>query len=453
MPSHDQNNCTCDGCRRIRDLDRAAVAAGEPVEDTNDWGLDDWMLDEQDQAQEPSGPSLSSNLQNAARAVGGFSAAAEALVAASRATPRPHVLEIVEAAETCTICGSVSEPFAIEDRLVCEPCYRNEIRRLYHCLDCQGNLSPGECYDFEAHRYCRGCIRHYQDFCNCGHTAPLNSMQRDGRGRAMCRGCYRPEWKPGEWKPERNSYNRVPRGFTYGIELETSQSENYIDLEGQTSWGCVPEASTSGREFVSPVLRGDAGLIELENFVEKWGEDWSVDNYCGTHIHIGLHKFSMDQKRRIAYAYHCAWSFIAEMIGPQRSQNSMCGAPQWTLADLMMAGDIEDFAEARDRFEFVNWRSLLKYGTIEIRCLKGTLDYMLISAWVQWHCKFVKKVASMSMGKLQKAMSTDVNAFCKQIDPEIGEELHQRMGVRRMNQLDLAAAVPARFRANRVRRG
>lgn len=455
MPHQNPRICDCDGCRRIRDLDAAASAAG-PVDSPDDWGLDDWMLDENDA---PRAVAVApSSLSNAERAVRDFSNAARVIADASLRNPtRPDVLQIVEAAERCSDCGIVAEPYAIEDRLVCEGCYGVAVRRLYTCYGCQNHLAPGDVYDFipegdeDSHRYCRDCIRSLQDYCNgCGQIAPRNSMRRDSRSRCMCRGCYRPEWKPGEWKPERNSYNLVPRGFTYGVELETSSSENYADLEGKTSWGCVPEASTSGREFVSPILKGDAGLTELTNFIAKWGDDWEVDNYCGTHIHIGLHKFSLDQKRRIAYAYHCAWGFIAEMIGPQRSQNSMCGAPQWTLADLMMAGDIEDFAEARDRFEFVNWRSLLKYGTIEIRCLKGTLSVELISAWIQWHCKFIKKVASMSMGKLQKQLAENANNFCQQIDPAVVENLNSRMGVRRANPMDLAAAVPSRFRLNRT---
>ena len=447
----------------MRSLDEQASAAGEPVDD---WGFEDWMVDEnvsptpapQTAPQVAPSPYRS---ESAVAAVRDFGNAARNVVAAQAAgrPARVDVLHIVECAETCTICGTVSEPFGIEDRLVCEPCYRAEIRRLYCCTQCGNNLSPGDHFDFTPegqqtpNRYCRNCIRSHQDYCQgCGGIGPLNSMRRDTRQRATCRSCYRPEWKPTEWKPERNSYHKVPRGFTYGIELETSSSENYADLEGNTSWGCVPEASTSGREFVSPVLRGDAGLTELANFVEKWGEEWEVDNYCGTHIHIGLHKFSLDQKRRIAYAYHCAWGFIGQMIGPQRSQNSMCGGPQWTLADLMMAGDIEDFAEARDRFEFVNWRSLLKYGTIEIRCLKGTLSVELISAWIQWHCKFIKKVAGMSMGKLQRQMSENATRFCTDVAPDLVDDLNDRMGVRRANPIDLAAAVPSRFRLNRNRR-
>ena len=460
MPNRNHRNCDCDGCRRIAALDEAASQAGDAAGAWDDWGLDDWMLDENDQP-EPAQPinQLAIDADIAARSVRDFGRAAEVITqAAARLNQpaRPNVLEIVEAAETCDLCGAVSEPFAVEDRLVCEPCYHNEIRRLYSCHTCGNGLEPGDRYEFEGHSHCRTCIMRLQDYCgHCGNVQPQGTMRRDSRQRPVCRGCYRPEWKPGVWKPARNTYHKIPRGFTYGIELETSHSENYADLEGKTSWGCVPEASTSGREFVSPVLKGDAGLIELENFVNTWGEEWEVDNYCGTHIHIGLHKFSLDQKRRIAYAYHCAWPFLAEVIGPQRAGNSMCGAPQWTLADLMMAGDIEDFAEARDRFEFVNWRSLLKYGTIEIRCLKGTLDVALISAWIQWHCKFIKKVASMSLGKLQKAMSTDAMFFCKQIDPAIVDELTNRMGVRGRNPMDLAAAVPARFRANRLssRRG
>lgn len=428
-------DCTCDACRRIRDLDAAAGPAEPDSDDARLYNEESWAWrDFNDDYQAPQVIPAQSPRLSESQLRAGFAQAARNITGAVAAT-RSNALEIVEAAATCTICGVTSEPYAIEDRLVCEACYLIEIGRLYSCSDCSNSLEPGNVYNFRpegegaSRRFCRNCIRIHQDYCNnCGQVEASGTMRRDQRDRPVCRNCHRPEWKPSEWHPHRNTYRLIPRGFTFGIELETCQSENYADLEGETTWGCVPEASTSGREFVSPVLRGDLGLFEVKEFIQKWGSEWEVDNYCGTHVHIGLKKFSMEQQRRIAYGYYCMWPFISDVIGPERANNSMCGPPQWSLADLMEAGDIEDFAEARDRFEFVNWRSLLKYGTIEIRCLKGTLDSALIAQWTRWHCLFIKKCASMSMTQLQKKMADPMN-FGIEVEPGLVADMRERMNL------------------------
>jgi len=434
--------CQCIPCQRIRQLDEAARGADETVSVTNEatpnfwraWDDFDFNNPGEDRTGQPyagagvTGLSERERLEQRERQRRENEARHTA--EQRRRTQETSILEVIEAPSACQFCGNETEPFAINGHLACEPCYERECLRLYHCHGCQNRLDTNHIYNFENQRYCNRCIRTRQDYCHgCGTVAASGTMSRDSRQRAMCGECYRPEWKPTEWKPDSNTYHLIPKDFTYGIELETSVSENYTRLEGKTAWGCVPEASTSGREFISPVMSGDAGLTELKNFIAKWGDDWEVDAYCGTHIHIGLSQFNMEQKRRIAYGYYCMWQFVADLIGPARTQNSMCGRPQWTLGDLMGAGDIEDFAEARDRFEFVNWRSLLKYGTIEIRCLKGTLDVELITAWLRWHCKFIKKCASLNMKALAKGMA-DPNKFGNELDPDVVNTLRRRMGVR-----------------------
>ena len=418
MPSHNtHSDCNCDGCARLAELEAAelesAVLDSRPV-DFLAGGGGGWN---------------------------DFAVAAEAIAALSNPTPLRNPpaaplsgLEVMEAPADCQLCGVNDEIYAIDGRLVCLNCYQAEVRRLFYCAGCHEHVSPGDDYTYLDERFCYTCIRQRRDVCeHCGNIRDRGTMRRDNRNRPQCNGCYKPEWRTQEWSAPRNTYARAPRGFTYGVEIETSQSEDYAALEGQTIWGCVPEASTSGREFVSPVLWGDAGLQEIADFLRKWAGDWEVDSYCGTHIHIGLQRLSLEQKRQVAYAYFCAWPFLSDLIGPDRANNSMCGSPQWTLQDLMSADDIEDFAEARDRFEFVNWRSLLKFGTIEVRCLQGTLDATLIIDWLCWHLKFIRKASSMSMAKLQSALN-ESSEFCESVDPELLQRLRQLIPTRRPRQ-------------------
>lgn len=324
---------------------------------------------------------------------------------------------MIERDMACPHCGATEGLYAHGDNFYCEAAYIATAQSSYGCPGCSTAMYPNDGLHYEDRIYCYDCAREHMDICtNCGQVQEQGSMRRINE-RPFCSRCHRPEWGPSEWSVENNIFDRVSDSFTFGVEIETSQSENYHDLEDNTLWGCVPEASTSGREFVSPVLCGDKGLDEIALFIEEWGDEWEINDSCGTHIHIGLHSLEMDQKKQVAYGYLFAWPFLAQLIGEQRATNSMCGSPQWSLKDLVTAEDIEDFAAARDRFEFVNWRSLLKYGTIEIRCLQGTLDAELIAAWICWHVAFIANVGTMEVHELKLAMSAPEN-FCETVAPD-----------------------------------
>lgn len=343
--------------------------------------------------------------------------------------------------DNCMRCGVVtSDLYAYRMDILCEECYCEATQTDLFCAGCQGPMNPYENFRVESLSYCPGCARGRLDMCShCGVCADQGTMRRPNE-RPVCGSCYQPEWTPGEWESQDNTFEEISERFTFGIELETSRSDNFVDLEGNTLWGCVPETSTSGKEFVSPVLKGDKGLEEVQLFIREWGSDWTVNSHCGTHIHIGLHALTLEQKRQVAYGYLKAWPFIKNLIGSRRAGNSMCGSPQWDLGDLMNADDIEDFAAARDRFEFVNWRSLLKYGTIEIRCLQGTLDYSLIKAWTCWHVAFIERASGMASYKLRSRME-NAEEFCESVQPEHLETIRNKLGTRQPQRNRLREAM------------
>lgn len=335
------------------------------------------------------------------------------------ATPTGDMIHVEPLPGTCQRCSNTSVLYATNELdYLCGDCYVQHTHNAFGCGGCNVLQSPWDARRMNGRVYCVECARRLFDCCRyCDAVAARDSMARNG-GNIVCGNCYRPEWKPGEWTfSGRNTHRLVPRGITFGVEIETSNSENYTRMENQTVWGCVPETSTDGREFISPVLHGDKGLQEITDFIAKWGSEWEVDSACGTHIHLGLHQYSLEQKRNIAYAYRVAWPFFAKLM-PSRAMNSMCGNPQYSVMDLMGADDVEDFAAERDRFEYVNWRSLLKYGTIEIRMLAGTLDANLINLWVRWNAAFIKKAARLTIRTLINRLANP-HIYCENVDIEV----------------------------------
>jgi hypothetical protein len=82
----------------------------------------------------------------------------------------------------------------------------------------------------------------------------------------------------------------------------------------------------------------------------------------------------------------------------------MCGSPQYNASDVRDAEHIEDFVEGRDRFEYINWRSYLRHGSIEIRAYRGTLATREICNWVALHTRFVDAVKDLTYTEIDVAL-------------------------------------------------
>jgi hypothetical protein len=108
----------------------------------------------------------------------------------------------------------------------------------------------------------------------------------------------------------------------------------------------------------------------------------------------------------------------------------MCGSPQYTLADIRRAEHIEDFAEMRDRFEFVNWRSYFRHGSLEVRILHGSLNQTEICNWIRLHALFIDAVKDKTYRQLNRLFGTKITTYwtglCQIIPSELTEYWQSR---------------------------
>jgi hypothetical protein len=132
--------------------------------------------------------------------------------------------------------------------------------------------------------------------------------------------------------------------------------------------------------------------------------DWHVNSSCGLHVHIDARDLSSDQALQVAYAYRRSYPLWKKFVGRDRATNSMCGSPQYSARDIRDTEHIEDFAESRDRFEFVNWRSYLRHGSIEIRMYRGSLRAREVCNWVILHACFVDAVKDMTFDEIDEVI-------------------------------------------------
>jgi hypothetical protein len=152
--------------------------------------------------------------------------------------------------------------------------------------------------------------------------------------------------------------------------------------------------------------------------------DWTVDRSCGLHIHLDLAGDSTEECLRIAYAYRKTYPLWKKFVARNRADNSMCGSPQYSCADIRTFEHIEDFAELRDRFEYVNWRSYIRHGSFEVRLYHGTLNAREICNWITLHARFMDAVKGMTFEELDEKLGvitrTNWRCLCDLIgDPDL----------------------------------
>lgn len=278
---------------------------------------------------------------------------------------------------TCTTCNNIfagCRVFYAPNRrdCYCEECFSREF---FRCASCGGSFNRADICGWEDDPYCEDCYGHAD------------------------------VWKVQPWGDRASKFIRVGSKRCYGVELETRCCNNYKNLQRKITWGCVYECSTPGREFVSPILQGDEGFDEIREMCRFAADnDWSVDDSCGTHIHLDACDLSSEELLQVAYSYRRTYPLWKRFVGIRRSNNSMCGSPQYRSIDVRNSEHFEDFVEARDRFEFLNWRSYLKHGSVEIRLYKGTLNSREICNWIAIHTRFIDAVKDLTYAEIDEKL-------------------------------------------------
>ena len=253
------------------------------------------------------------------------------------------------------------------------------------------------------HNHCEECFEQSYFLCSGCRTSFVRDSMRGWAGDPFCENCFgnADVWKSQPWEGVATGFDRVGSERCYGVELETERCEGYRELQRHTKWGCVYECSTPGREFVSPILQGDAGFDEIRKMCSIADDlDWTVNRACGLHVHIDARDLTSDQMLQVVYAYRRSYPLWKRFVDRRRGENSMCGSPQYSPQDVRDAEHIEDFAESRDRFEFVNWRAYLRHGSIEIRLYHGSLKAREVCNWVALHARFVDAVKDLTFDEI-----------------------------------------------------
>jgi hypothetical protein len=191
--------------------------------------------------------------------------------------------------------------------------------------------------------------------------------------------------------------NRHPTQGDVGIEIEV-EGQDLVPVNNKW-WKTEDDGSLRGRfpdekaEYVlnQPILRKDVRPVlkvlakALENSKLNFSFRTSV------HVHVNCTDLSMTQIYNVIYTYLLLEEPLVSFCGKERKGNRFCLRLQDaeglldTLTKMFQLGDrgIDLIRQDAIRYASINIGSLLKYGSLEFRAMRGNLDVDVLKTWTE----------------------------------------------------------------------
>lgn len=303
----------------------------------------------------------------------------------------------------CADCEDYTrESYLSEDPdgdLVCESCFNRECFTCPDsgnvCWNRDGMQAPnGELYSRESwDEVCCDCE-------NCSETIWRDdAVYSEMREQYLCTECHealRGEEFTGVDK-EFGPYNTFGTSRSFGVELESDCGMGSPEF----AFDAKEDGSIEGLEYVSHILRGDAGLREIKDFLAA-SRDMQANEACGFHLHINVKDLNDAQRYTIFAAYAASEDVWHDHVDEERHGNSYCFRLNDSgIDDIFYAWefnrDFRDFCRNRDRYYWMNVSAFYRHGTFENRLHHGTFAYSEIQRWIVANLRFVKAVKDFTV--------------------------------------------------------
>ena len=168
---------------------------------------------------------------------------------------------------------------------------------------------------------------------------------------------------------------------------EVAQTGYTGGTRGANEWRISSDASVRAEagytpiEFVTPKLLGARGLDQLGKALNIWN-DIGANHTASAGVHVHLDGYEAETegfRRRLAFNYaKVETQYLWFLVAPSRRRNTYCSP-----LDLNYFTDLRTNLLGRgSRYYSLNFNSLLRHGTVEIRLMNCTTDYSKLSAWV-----------------------------------------------------------------------
>lgn len=327
------------------------------------------------------------------------------------------------------ICENCSEEYLWDDArdgtnsdFYCSSCWQENY---FDCSACSKTYSTEESFYSEADEadYCRDCYNDRFFVCeDCNRTLDNDEYGEDGHCSECCSNNDDDDVWGTDFKPRSrscgDSCKRLPSARPFGIEIECS-AVDYFDTD---PWGHVHDGSlpSGGREFISPVLKGDDGLSAVSAFC-KLLKDYRAraNRDCGLHLHIEVKDHGWYDIHKLLLIYEKLEGYLFKTQPRSRQDNNYCKklrstpsfAAKSSLVKYIYGNKIvrNRAKYAGERYYWLNIKPWIdKRGTVEIRLHAGTISYEKISNWIKLHLALVEFVHKKPWCELRTLSPADI---------------------------------------------
>lgn len=192
----------------------------------------------------------------------------------------------------------------------------------------------------------------------------------------------------------------------------------------------------NGIELVTPPLRGENVSTAIRYMCTLADEQgWQASNRAGIHVHIDVQTLTIPELLNVLATYTLVEPALFRWIGEGRHDSLFCKA--WT--DDSVTEELEQYIQhlnmiERDgggalwrmhtRYTALNLESIRKYGTIEFRQMRSTLDPDRMIKW----CNIIQVMRSWAVANpLTRERVSEFNSATilrEVFGPTLGNELH-----------------------------
>lgn len=167
-----------------------------------------------------------------------------------------------------------------------------------------------------------------------------------------------------------------------------------VPMEGWNFWHYVKDGSLRGSDNAEYVLgkpiefeEVPAAVAELTDKLKEYGSKLDDSNRTSVHVHLNVQQFHMNRLTAFIALYLCFEEVLTEWCGDHRVGNLFClrgkDAPG-ALTKIKRFIQSDGQTELHDNLHYagLNTNALTKFGSLEIRTLRGPTEFSIIQDWV-----------------------------------------------------------------------
>lgn len=185
----------------------------------------------------------------------------------------------------------------------------------------------------------------------------------------------------------------------FGIEIETEGEHiQYVEPNGSFIWNTVKDGSLRG-EYPNAAAEFVMNRPCLHRYVEKHLDalierqkvaQFAFSFRTSVHVHMNVQPLTEDQVFNIMYTYYLLEGVLVKYCGEHREGNRFCLRLQDSdgchdvIRVLFSCGinNLRLHSQESLRYAALNLAAITKYGSLEFRSMRGTLDKNVLLPWV-----------------------------------------------------------------------